>query len=164
MKFFYTLLFFSVIVASCSKSLPDQTVYLVRHAEKDTSDVKATNPPLIAAGIERAARLGQLLDTVLFSEIYSTKYDRNINTIKPILDKQNSTPIIYEWKDWHSDLDEIKASAGTFLICGHGNNLLPMIKYLGVNPPIDDIGHHDYDNLFKVTRVNGKVEVSLIKF
>jgi 2,3-bisphosphoglycerate-dependent phosphoglycerate mutase len=163
MKLFYSL-FIVFTLVSCSKSLPDQTVYLVRHAEKDTSDVKATNPPLVDAGIERAARLGQLLDTVQFTEIYSTIYDRNISTIKPLLEKQNITPLIYEWKEWKSDLDEIKGSAGTFLICGHGNNLLPMIKYLGVNPPIDDIGHHDYENLFKVTRVNGKVEVSLIKF
>lgn len=148
---------------SCDTVVDNQTVYLVRHAEKDTID-KSENPPLIEEGYARANRLLELLDTVNFSEVYSTKYDRNINTVKPLVDAKKIDLKIYEWHNWQADLDQIMRNEGVYLICGHGDNLLPMIEYMGGKKPMEEMGHHEYKNLFKVVRKNGKVEVEVIEF
>ena len=148
---------------SCDTVVGNQTIYLVRHAEKDTMD-KSDNPPLIEEGYARANRLFELLDTVNFSKVYSTKYERNLNTVKPLVDAKSIDLKIYEWHDWHNDVDQIIKNEGVYLICGHGDNLLPMIEYMGGKIPMEELGHYEYKNLFKVVRENGKVEVEVIEF
>lgn len=148
---------------SCTEKNIHQTIYLVRHAEKDTT-FKGDNPPLIMKGLERAQLLQQIMDSVKLSAVYSTKYERNLSTVQPILDAQQLELNIYEWHNWQAELDEILSSNGQFLICGHGDNLLPMIEYLGGDKPVDNLGHNEYDNLFKVDRTNNKVKVEVINF
>jgi len=163
MNFIFGSFFFLILMVSCESTPVDQTIYLVRHAEKDTTD-KTDNPPLIEDGYARANRLVEFLDTVAFSKVYSTKFDRNINTVKPLMDAKNIELGIYEWYDWENELDVLMKKEGNFLICGHGDNLLPMIEYLGASKPIEKIGHNEYDNLFKVIRKKGNIEVVVIKF
>lgn len=155
--------FLIITIYSCSSEKKSQTFYLVRHAEKDTTD-KSENPQLIPEGYERAENLKDILDTVDFKAVLSTKYDRNINTVKPILDAKIYEVEIYEWYEWHEDIDKLMQKNGNFLICGHGDNLLPMIERLGGDKPMEELGHNEYENLFKVHRKGDEVEVEVIKF
>lgn len=155
--------FLVLTIYSCSSEQKNQTFYLVRHAEKDTTD-QSENPQLIKEGYERAEKLKEILDTVDFELVLSTKYDRNMNTVKPIIDSKNYELEIYEWYEWHQDIDNLMQKNGNFLICGHGDNLLPMIERLGGEKPMEKLGHNEYENLFKVHRKGDKVEVEVIKF
>lgn len=162
MKYILTLSFLAILV-SCNSTLPDQTVYLVRHAEKDNTD-QTDNPPLVQEGHDRAQRLHELMEDVNLSKVLSTEYDRNVNTVKPIVDSRGVELEIYEWYEWQGPVQAIKNREGSFLICGHGDNLLPMIEFLGGDKPMEELGEHEYDNLFKVVRKNGQVNVEVIKF
>lgn len=165
MKILFFIFFFAVLFCSisCKNEQPTTTVYLVRHAEKDTTD-KGENPALTAIGIERSLRLKELLSDVSFTKIYSTKYDRNLLTILPLCEKQTISPILYGWYDWEDEVRAIQSAEGVFLICGHGDNLLPMIAFMNGVPPYDGIGHHEYDNLFKVSIYRDTTLVEVIKF
>lgn len=156
---------FSVFMASCSNLDTDtKVIYLVRHAEKDLTDT-TDNPALTVAGIERSNQLVKTLGVISINGFYSTKYQRNLNTLKPLANANEKEIQIYEWHDWKPMLVNIKKNEdNVFIICGHGNNLLPMITYLGATPPIDELGHHEYDNLFKVIISKDKTVVELIKY
>jgi 2,3-bisphosphoglycerate-dependent phosphoglycerate mutase len=144
--FFIPLFFFALI--SCDQEAA--IIYFVRHAEKDLTDT-TDNPPLTTEGLERADRLVNFFENVQFDAIYSTRYDRNINTVKPLASDRNLPIRNYEWHDWQPMLDSITSTPGKmYLICGHGDNILPMIEYLGAPRPMDELGSHEYDKIFRV--------------
>lgn len=160
---FLSLLFLRILTGCISES--DKTiVYLVRHAEKNLTDT-TDNPPLTTDGEKRAQQLVEEMKGIELAAIFSTEYDRNLNTVKPLAISRNIEIRTYSWHDWQPILDEIKKKSGeNFLICGHGDNLLPMIEYLGGEKPLASLGKHEYDNIFKITLSDKKTEVEVIKY
>lgn len=162
---FTILLILSVFFISCSESLTqDKVIYLVRHAEKDLTDT-TDNPALTADGIARSEELVNVLKAEKIDGFYSTKYQRNMNTLQPLAKLKSKDIQVYEWHDWEPMLEIIKKSTDeTFIISGHGDNLLPMIVYLGAEQPLEKLGHEEYDNIFKVTLSNKDTLVEVIKY
>lgn len=156
-------LLLTLICIGCKSETEDTILYLVRHAEKDTT-VQSDNPPLIQEGIERAERLEEIMYKYELNEIYSTAYDRNMNTVQGVADQQGLEIKNYEWHEWHESIDAIKKQKGIFLLCGHGDNLLPMIDYLNAEKPMDHLGHDEYENLFRVIIAKDTAYVDLIRF
>lgn len=152
-----------IISQSCEQKQKETMLYIVRHAEKDTL-FEGDNPPLIQAGYTRAEQLKELLKNEGIEQIYSTKFKRNINTIKPLLSTLNLDAKIYDYYGFHSTLDSIKVSTKTTLLCGHGDNLLPIIAHLNGQPPYESLGYNEYDNLFKLTILSDTTLVEVIKF
>lgn len=161
-QYLLIILFVSALF-SCENDKDKTTIFLVRHAEKDTT-VDQYDPPLIKEGYERAEKLKSELSSEDIKYIYSTKFDRTIHTVQPISEVQNIEIYIYEYHKWQSLLDSLKSISGTHLISGHNDNLLPMIEYLGANVEKDKLGHLEYDNLFKVTIQEGEVTGEIIKY
>ncbi len=142
------------LVVSCHNK-ETTTFYLVRHAEKVESNTMQDpneDPPLTREGEQRAQRLKDLLSDNNISAIYSTQYQRNINTVKPLSELKEIEISYYEWHNWQSIMDESlkKYSGGTIVVCGHGDNLLPMITYLGGKKPQNQLAKHEYDKIFQV--------------
>lgn len=128
-----------------------KTIYLVRHAEKDLTDTTG-NPLLTREGKIRADKLKNILLEKGIETIYSTHYERNMNTVRPLANALELPIQNYRWTQWQSMVDSIQASdKETFLICGHGDNILPMIRALGAKPPLEKLQKHEYDKLFIVT-------------
>lgn len=148
-----------LIFTSCSNSHEKKasgqddvfkTIYFVRHAEKDLTDT-TNNPPLTPEGKMRAEKLKNILKDQPVDAIYSTKYQRNINTVRPLADLKEIDIQMYAWTKWQPMIDKIKKNDEKFIvICGHGDNILPMINALGVNPPKEKLMKHEYDKLFVV--------------
>ena len=157
------LLILGLIFIGCSGKIKKDTVviYLVRHAEKDLTNTTA-NPPLTAEGEARAQNLIEEFKKVPLAGIHSTSYDRNMNTVAPLAAEKGVDIENYSAHDWHPMLDQMKIQKGSaFLICGHGDNLLPMIDYLNVKRPISELGHLEYDKLFKVTIVDDSAMIEM---
>ena len=144
---------------------PAKVVYLVRHAEKDLQDTTA-NPPLTAVGEARALALAERLADSGLTRIFSTTYDRNRYTVQPLAARLALAIEPYEWHAWQPVLDSIAAApvGSRVLICGHGDNLLPMIEALGADRPLDSLGHHEYDKLFRVALGPDSSEVQVAVF
>ncbi len=155
-----------VLFSNCQPTTKTTTVYLVRHAEKDLSDPAARNPSLTPAGEERAQHLAQRLQNVPLSAVFSTSYVRTLNTVTPVAGQKNLSITRYEGHDYKGIQRLIEQQRGnTILLCGHSDNLLPIIRNAGAKPPLDSIGTNEYNNLFKLVILpDGTAQATVEKF
>lgn len=145
------------------------TFYFVRHAEKVEDNIVENHnddPQLTAEGKLRAQKLREMLSTNKITAIYSTAFQRNLNTVKPLADFKNIEIQNYEWHGWQPMLDDAKTAyaGGTILVSGHGDNLLPMIEYLNDKKPQEKLGSHEYDKIFKVESYPDTVLVTTLPY
>ncbi len=150
------LLSFLACLFSCNEQPrqgeKDTTIfYFVRHAEKDMQDT-TDNPPLTVEGQKRAMKLSFLLQEVTLDGVYSTEYQRNMGTVVGVAAGHGLTVQTYDWHQWQPMLDEmlVEGEGRNWLICGHGDNLIPMMEALGATPPLKSLGPDEYDKLFLV--------------
>jgi len=128
------------------------TIWLVRHAEKSTTNPSERDPDLTDIGNARAAALAQQLKREKIKTIYSTIYKRTLNTAKPLCATLKLNPDVYDTKDLTAVAAKVlKENRGTgALIVGHSNTLIPIIKALNAEVPFEELLDNDYDMLFKV--------------
>lgn len=132
------------------------TVYLVRHAEKDTVGHPA-DPALTAVGEARAQALRRQLARHPLAALFTTDTRRTRATLAPLAattglplqpyDARQPTVLVTRI------LQEFRGRA--VVVVGHSNTLLPLIEALGGTPPVQEIGDNDYDYLFTVRLVAG---------
>jgi len=128
------------------------TIWLVRHAEKSTTNPSDRDPDLTDIGNARATALAQQLKREKIKTIYSTIYKRTLNTAKPMATTLKLTPEVYDTKDLIAVAAKVlKDNRGTgALIVGHSNTLIPIIKAFNCEVPFEELSDNDYDMLFKV--------------
>src|SRR5690349_12166945 len=101
MRFFVSFFTFAVLLAFSSgiASAQRKTLLLVRHAEKDVSaTADPDNPALTSAGTERAARLARKLRKYKVGAVYSTNFQRTMNTARPTAERRGLTVRTYDAK------------------------------------------------------------------
>ncbi|MEN9349039.1 MAG: hypothetical protein RL372_17 [Bacteroidota bacterium] len=124
------------------------TVWIVRHAEKDTSFVSRTNPDLTPTGQQRAQDLAAYLKSENIVKIFSTDTKRTKQTANYV----NAPLEVYSPKNLTDFFDLItqNASGKSVLIVGHSNTVLETIEALGCKRPLPFLTDDDYDYIFKV--------------
>lgn len=140
-------------------------IYLVRHAEKVTSDPKNEDPELTPAGLKRAEDLKLYLRDEQIAAFFSTPYKRNKQTVAPIA--QNRELEIYDAHDFKNLKARIMRdySGQKVLVVGHSNTVLPIIEAFGGKKPVDQIADNQYDHLFKlIISPDGKAKVEALKY
>ncbi|WP_053093728.1 SixA phosphatase family protein [Rufibacter radiotolerans] len=136
----------------------ETVVYLVRHAEKDTSDPKNEDPNLTPAGQQRAEALKTLLAQEPVAALYATKYVRTRQTLQPIAQSKSLPIATYEAHNFKGLAQTIKEKhpGQTVVVAGHSNTLLPLVEALGGKKPFAEITDAQYDYLFKLTLESGQ--------
>ncbi|NEU09063.1 histidine phosphatase family protein [Flavihumibacter sp. R14] len=154
--------FLFLLVSLSSASLPakETVIYIVRHAEKDTSDPTNNNPDLNAEGKERAVALNGFLKKEKFAAVFSTPYKRTMQTASPVA-QRNGVPV-KSYKDSKEVAELVKSEFANqkILIAGHSNTILEIVKAFGATPPFETLNDDDYDLIFMV-RISKDGEVSL---
>ena len=132
------------------------TVYLVRHAEKDSTSDPA-DQTLSAAGQVRARVLRQLLVRRHPAALFTTDTRRTRATLAPLAEATRLMPQVYNPKEPNVLAARIREEyAGkTVVVVGHSNTLLPCIAALGGTLPVREIGDKEYRYLFTVRILNG---------
>lgn len=125
----------------------EPAVFIVRHAEKETTDAAAKDPDLSPAGRERAASLARMLREVGVAAIFATEYKRTQQTAEPISRATNVAVTVVAAKDTTALLEKLNATNGNALVIGHSNTLPEILKAMGIPGEIS-IADHEYDNLF----------------
>ena len=153
----YLLIILVAGLYSCSN-----TIYIVRHAEKEPVKagapmMEASDPPLSAAGRERALVLGDLLGSKGVKYIYSTNYKRTISTAQPLNEFTGKTRIeIYSSKKDSLDafISKLKTiRKGNVLVVGHSNTIDDLAnKLCGTTVVPGDLDEKIYDNLYAIKR------------
>jgi phosphohistidine phosphatase SixA len=123
-------------------------IFIVRHAEKKSSDEKAT---LSEAGFKRAGDLRRVLASVDLKAVYRTEYERTRQTAAPTAAAHNLTPIELKSDDVQGLAKALRARPPLedVLVVGHSDTIPNILHELGVSTRAV-IGSGDYDNLFIV--------------
>ena len=158
MSRFYKCVLFMLSLHLCMiASAQKTTVWIVRHAEKDTAFVNRQDPDLTATGQQRALDLATYLQNEEVVKVFSTDTKRTRQTAKHF-----KAPIdIYNPKNLTGLLDLITQNANgkSVLIVGHSNTVLETIEALGGKRPVMQLTDDDYDYIFKVEIEAGKLAV-----
>ena len=143
----------SALVATATSAALSQpsTVVLVRHGEKATDP--ASDPPLSAAGQQRARDLLQVLADAKVSAIITTQLARTKDTAKPLADSVHETLIVVATGNMKAHVDSVVSKVknakkgSTVLVVGHSNTVPLIIAALG-GPKMPDLCDAEYSNLF----------------
>ena len=137
-----------------------QTIFVVRHAERADAGqpagaapmvTPATDPPLSAAGHERAARLAAMLRSANVRYIFSTEFLRTRQTAAPLAQARHLEIIAVPSKEPEALLTQVRGVTGNVLIVGHSNTIPDLLARLGIKDEIT-IADTEHDNLFVIVR------------
>ncbi len=123
-----------------------RAIFLVRHAEKMD---ESSDPPLSKAGQARAQALARLLRDTGITAIYTSEFQRNVQTAKPLADLLKIKPVVIPSQDLENLLKRVgkDQSDGVVLIVGHTDTVPRLLRLFG-HPDSITIASGEYDNLF----------------
>jgi phosphohistidine phosphatase SixA len=140
-------------------------ILIVRHAEKAAEPNE--DPPLTAAGVERAQALATALQDAGVTAIFTTQLRRTRDTAQPFATAHGLTPEVIPAKrgEAKQHAEAVVAAArrhagGIVLIVDHSNTIPTVIAALG-GPHVATICESVYGNLFVL--VPGTGETRLVR-
>jgi len=146
---------FLIVVSLAATAAAQQTVFVVRHAERaDTAagaaPTMAADPELSDAGRARAASLAAALEDAEVVAIFATEFKRTQATAAPLAKALGLQVTTISSKEPAKLIQAVKSAGGNVLVVGHSNTVPAIVKDLGVAAAIT-VGDAEYDNLFVVT-------------
>ena len=115
------------------------TYYLIRHAEKDRSDAENRNPNLNKDGQLRAKKWAEVLKDIELDAVYSTNYNRTMQTAKPVADLKDLEINNYDPNKLFDSEFEKNTSGKTVLVVGHSNTTPQFVNAI--------LGESKYENI-----------------
>ena len=138
-----------VALISCKATT---TLYVVRHAEKETATTMSSDVPLSTEGKQRAEALAEVLKDKNIKHIYATNFLRTKSTAQPLATAINVPIEIYNPNDT-SFVSRIKNSKGNVLIVGHSNTVDDIVnKLMGKTVIAGDLPDNEFGDLFVVKK------------
>ena len=144
------LIVFALLLQPCLAS-DNFTLYLVRHAEKQT---ESSNPLLTSCGKERAEQLATLLSVANIKSVYSTSYQRTMSTAAPLSRKQNIAIKNYDPRELEQFALHVKQQKENALIVGHSNTT-PQLTQLLSNQKVAALSEKEFQTLYQVKFIEG---------
>ncbi|MBM4184195.1 MAG: histidine phosphatase family protein [Gemmatimonadetes bacterium] len=136
-------------------------VYVVRHAER--AEDGTNDPPISAAGEQRARLLADMLTDVGITHVYTTDFRRTRATADPIARTTALEPAVYDADALGELADRLRATPGRHLVVGHSNTTPELVAALGGDPH-GTIEQDEYDRLYIVTLSPTGVVTYLLRF
>ena len=97
------------------------SIYLVRHAEKDSEAKDPKDPSLSACGELRAESLARVLSDINLEKIYSTSYERTLGTARPSAEYRQLEIEIYDPHELEEFSRKLLKAQQDALVVGHSN-------------------------------------------
>lgn len=148
-SFLLTVLTFTLFI-SCTAD-KTTTYYLIRHSEKDRTNPTDRNPNLNIAGEKRAQNWAEYFKGTPIDAVYSTNYNRTIQTATPTAFSNNLKVDTYDPSNMYDSIFQKNTKGKRVLIVGHSNTT-PVFanKILGENK-YENMADDDNATLFIVT-------------
>jgi probable phosphoglycerate mutase len=154
------LSFLALGACASAPAVPDTTIYLVRHAEKQTGP----DPDLTVVGRARADILSRELQDAGLTAIWSTDTTRTIETAKPT-SRRTGLPIqIYDAGRQAAFANQLKVTPGAILVVGHSNTIPDLVDLLGGKAGAPIVEATEYDRLYVVTVTKGRAKSELRRY
>lgn len=134
------------ILAPCAALAEPSTIYLVRHAEKESG---GKDPDLTAQGQARAQNIATILHKTGIAHIFSTPYKRTMQTAQALAQRSGVPVQSYDPAAPKLLVDRVKSLKGAVLVVGHSNTLTELVRLFG-GVPGADIPETEYDRLYQL--------------
>ena len=139
------------------------TYYLIRHAEKVRSNAKNKNPNLTEKGVDRAINWSKTFEHINFDYIYSTNYNRTVQTALPTAKRKNLEIRFYDPSDLFNEEFKALTKGKTVLIVGHSNTTPQFVNKILATKKYIDIDDRNNSNLYILTISNTAISDILLK-
>ncbi|MCI2228463.1 histidine phosphatase family protein [Polaribacter sp. MSW13] len=157
-KLYFFFIFVFSLLSSCTSD-DTTTYYLIRHAEKDKTDTTNRNPNLNEKGLERAIKWAERFKNVQIDAVYSTKYNRTLQTGTPTAVSKNLEIKNYNPSKMYDSIFQKETKGKTVLIVGHSNTTPVFANKILGEKKYKDMDENDNSTLFIVT-INGNKRTS----
>jgi len=164
-KIIFTGLLLLTMTTIFAQESDDQTTtyFLIRHAEKVRNDSTDVNPDLSERGYQRAENWKKILQHISFHAIYSTNYNRTLNTVEPIAKTSNLEPILYHPLEVDYDLFQTENKGKNVLIVGHSNTIPQFVNVLINQQKYPEIDDAEFSHLYIIT-IKGNLITDLLLY
>ena len=159
-KYFFLFILAFSLLSSCISN-ETTTYYLIRHAEKDRSDKTNRNPNLNEKGLERAKKWAEYFSTINLDAVYSTKYNRTMQTAKPTAESKNLQINNYNPRKMYDSIFQANTKGKTVLIVGHSNTTPEFSNKILGKKKYEWMKDNDNASLFIVTITGDKKTSSI---
>jgi len=136
------------------------TVYLVRHAEKALS-FNLFNPPLTQCGGLRAERLASMLKGIALEKVYSSDFQRTLNTASPTASLQGLNVELYDPHKLEAFSQLLLDRKQDALVVGHSQSTSVLAGLL-VGEKRSALDESIYDRMYQGVVVNGQGRIHLL--
>ncbi|VXC31629.1 SixA phosphatase family protein [Maribacter litoralis] len=152
------------VVDNSQEETSISTFYLIRHAEKDRTNLDDADPELNQKGLGRAMHWAEILADTELDAIYSTDYNRTSMTAAPTSVKQNIDVQYYDPST--IDIAQFKADNlnKNVLVVGHSNTTPKFVNMLIDEQKFYSIDDSENGTLFIVKIINGIPTVDKLIF
>ena len=152
------LIILTILFLSCNLKVDDCVeVYLIRHAEKDRSDPLNKNPHLNEKGIERSLLWNGYFENKEVNSIYSTNYNRTIETVLPVSLAKGIKPTIYSASNINYESFLKKEKGNTVIVVGHSNTIPGFVNKLIEDDYYKQINDTVNSNLYIVKKCSEEI-------
>ena len=142
-----------LLLISCTCLATDNySIYLVRHAEKLSN---TDNPSLTSCGHKRATMLAKMLSKTDITAVYSTSYQRTMQTAQPLASLIDSPIKIYNPKHLDQFSVLLRKMNENTLVVGHSNTTPALVEQL-TNQKVSPITEQDYQYLYQIQFINNQ--------
>ncbi len=136
--------------------------YFIRHAEK--KDDNSRNPELSEIGNKRAALYVDLFAKKNIVAIYTTNFNRTIQTVAPLAKNKNLKVTYYEpFKEDFKQLSK-KYKGKTVVIVGHSNSTPNSVNQLIDKIKYSQMSEDNYSDIFKVVIYGVQMSDAVLNF
>ena len=135
---------------------------LIRHGETDGI---GSNPGLSAVGQQRIEKLKYILKNVQLESVYSTNFNRTLNSAEPIALDHDLDVTIYNFNDLDGFVDQVLAAFNNdiVLVVGHRDTTPELLNVLTGSFDFLELTAVAYDNFYLVT-VFSKGDANVLHF
>jgi broad specificity phosphatase PhoE len=165
MKKFLLALSVALFTLSCTPVPEETTVttfYLIRHAEKDRSEGVGNDPQLTEEGLKRAQRWAEVLGLEPLDAVYSTDYQRTLQTAAPAAKTNELEIVFYDPNAFDAQTWIAKHKGQRVLIVGHSNTTPMLVNAFLAEERFTEINDAVNGNLFVVTVAGNTTSAELL--
>lgn len=139
------------------------TYYLIRHAEKDSSNKEDRDPHLTEAGKTRANKWAKHFEGIALDAVYSTNYNRTKETATPTAKSKNLELTMYDPRNMDAKEFMTQTEGKTVLIVGHSNTTPMFANALLGEKKYEMMQEDDNASLYKVVVTEDAKTSELLK-
>ena len=151
------LLLLFIVLISCNSNIKKEetaattTYYLIRHSEKIRTDTSNKNPSLNEIGLKRAEKWAEYFKNIHLDAVYSTNYNRTMQTSKPTAESKKLAIINYNPKNMYDSVFQKNSEGKTVLVVGHSNTTPAFANKILGKKKFKDLDDKDNSSLFIIT-------------